>query len=247
MKPVINVKKILLITFLVIVGVVIVALSTTYTESRKNKFGDEVVINKLEENTTDRPTPEKNVIDYIQFELLEAVNMNHKKAIKGSDITDAVVRSGSFNQQSKDNIYTVSFIVDIPSLKQSYQANYQWEEGTSSVKNIDEWGTNVRCLPEEKLIFGKFECKDMFSILSGDNSAIIRHLPHSTLNYRVTLDPKEKNTLNVVIKTSAADERKDSSAAVLTYKNQVVEWIRSTGNDPVDYKIKYSVIRASLY
>lgn len=219
-------------------------------ESQKNSFGDEIEITNLKDETSKSKEPsEKMAIDYVQYALLGAVNMNVEKPIEDKQIKDAQIRSGTFNQtySKEHNVYTVTFIVDIESLQQSYQASYQWAKDKKSKYSLDEWGSNVRCLPQSKLIYEDFKCKDMFTEMGGEEESIIKHLPHSTLSYRITLGPSMPYVLNIVISTNAADERGDAKAAIEKYKNQANEWIRSVGFDPQDYTINYTYKRASVY
>lgn len=252
MAPKISMKKTALILAIVTGVFVLVSVGILMYKGQKNIFGDEVAISNLEDITLGRQKPtSKEVIDAVQSELLDTINLNSRQTIIGSDVKDAIIRGDTYNQSYDENtgIYTVSFIVDIESLGQSFAGNYQWEKGTKSLEKIDEWGINIRCLPKEKLIYEDFQCKDMFSVMGGGGEAIIKYLPHSTLNYRIVLDPSQPQpyTLNVTISTTAADERDDANAAINGYKKQILEWIQSIGFDPQDYSINYIYNRASLY
>lgn len=238
-----------MIAIVAFIAIVVMLAFISKIGEQKNKYGDEIVITNLNEETAGREKPSSSdVIDYIQSELLKIVNMNSEEEIKGRDITDATIREGTFVQEydSDKDIYIVSFMVDIKSLSQSYQASYQWVKGDGLDEDIDEWGINVRCLPQDKLIYGDFGCQDMFSVMGNDDS-IINFLPHSTLNYRITFNSAVDNGLNIVIYTTAADERANGETAIINYKQEALDWIRSVGFDPLDYVIDYSYNRASIY
>ena len=246
----ISLRKVITITGIIFLLLVIISASLTMYNNQKSAYGDGISITNMGQETSGREKPSsKNQIDYIQYELLKVVNMNSEKVKEGKDIEDAVIRENTFFQEHSEsnNIYTVSFIVDIKSISQSYRASYQWEKGSDSTVDIDEWGTNIRCLSSDELIYGDFKCKDMFTVMGGDENTIIKHLPHSSLNYRITLDPIQYDTLNILIITSAADERIDADAAISGYKEDALEWIRSVGFNPQDFSINYTYNRASLY
>ena len=243
-------RRIIIIAGLTLLSLVLMSVAVSVYNNQKNSFGDEIAIVGLKDETSGREKPsDKELIDYIQSELLKIVNMNSDEQKEGRDIKDAIIREGSFNQtHNKDEgVYIVSFIVDIESLSQSYQANYQWKTSDGSDEHLDEWGDNVRCLPSDKLIYGDFDCQDMFTVMGGSEKSIINHLPHSSLNYRITYSPSQDNVLDVTIETTASDERIDADAAISAYKQEVLEWIRSVGFDPQDFYINYTYVRASIY
>lgn len=241
-------KKLIAIVFALVV-LVGVGITIGLRVSQKNTFGDGVLITNIKEEAlrTKEPSPKED-IDYIQYELLETVNMNIDTPKIGSEINDAKIRAGTFKQtySKENNVYTTSFIVDIESLQQSYQANYQWIKDKKRNYTMDEWGSNVRCLPKDKLIFGDFDCRDIFSVMGGEENSIIKHLPYSTVDYFITLDPKIEDTLNIVIITSYGDEKNDPDIAILKYKQDAMDWIRSIGFDPIDYTINYTIQRPKM-
>ena len=70
-------------------------------------------------------------------------------------ITDAVIREGSVAEDnSDDEVMFVSFIVDIASLKQTYNVTNNWSVGPDE---IFDYMQVVACPKPEDLRFGPFE------------------------------------------------------------------------------------------
>jgi len=241
-------KRVFIIALTAFIGLLIIAAAIYLYVTSKNQYGDAIKIQNLGSYTAGKPV-NKERVDFVQHDLFNTVNKNLDKPVKGSSVKDALVRDGTFSQTYNDkvDVYTVKFIVDIASLKQSYDVSYQWVESGDSYQKLDEYGTGVRCLPKDKLKFGDFNCKDMFTQLQ-PTEPLLQHLPYTTPNIDVVLDPRAEKTLSVTIQTSAADERTDPDAAIALYKSQVNSWLRSVGGvDPSDYTIRYDIVHASLY
>ncbi len=240
-------KKVIIAIVLFILVVCIIAI-TSNIKSSENRYGDHLEIANLDQYTKGAPS-NKDSLDYIKYDLLRTVNKNVKEPVQNDSIKDILIRDNSFKQEKDEDtkVYTVSFIVDIKSLKQSYNVSYQWSE-SGKKDNLNEWGTTVKCLPKDQLVYGDFNCKDMFTELSAPPvDPILNHLPHSTVDYKVSYDPTKEKTLNATIYTTAADERIDSEGAIKQYKSDLQKWITSTGLNPKDYKINYTIVRASLF
>lgn len=241
-------KKVLLISgaaLLFLVG--IVAAILYFTTANKSKYGGGLEITNLDTYTKDKPS-DKDSIDYIKYDLLRTVNKNVKTPVTADSVKDIVIRDKTFTQVYDDDldVYTVNFIVDISSLSQSYDVTYQWSSDGKR-DNLTEAGTVVKCLPAEKLVYGNFNCKDMFNEFSTPVDPILNYLPHTTADYKVVYDPTATKTLKATIYTTAADERIDPDTAIEQYKADVKKWVASTGVNASEYTIRYTLVRASLY
>ncbi len=237
---------------LIIIGAfaaVVMLIIASYLYSNQSKDNGKLTISNLKSFT--KVTAEnKERIDYIQNDLFRIVNQNSKSPVKNNSVKDVVVRKDSFSETYKEEVktHTVTFIADIKSLGQSYDVSYQWVDASIGNQDVlDEYGTIVKCLPKEKLIYGEFNCKDMFTELSTPSDPILSHLPYSSENFEVVYDPRVSKTLNATIKTSASDERSGGEAAIERYKNDVKTWLVSVVKNPEDYTINFTLVRASLY
>lgn len=80
-----------------------------------------------------------------------------------SKISDATIRNGSYSQSISDpqlSIYVTNFIVDIPSIKQSYNVQDTWSPLSTDVTHLYDYTTLVTCLDSSQLIYGNFNCTD---------------------------------------------------------------------------------------
>lgn len=96
--------------------------------------------------------------------LLYTLNDNGVSAIP----TDIIIRDGSYNQTTNTNTmtYYTTYIVDIPSIKQSYRITDQY----SAIDNYDptSYATVVTCLDNDELIYGDFNCSDQIKQERGE-------------------------------------------------------------------------------
>ena len=77
----------------------------------------------------------------------------------------------------------MTFILDIKSLKQSYDVSYGWTDTLDASNNsLTENISYVKCLPDNKLIYGDFNCVDFDSVIDTPSDPIIKHLPYSTVD-----------------------------------------------------------------
>lgn len=218
-------------------------------ENTKSPYAQHMGIANLQDYTAGQPT-DHDALAYIEYALYNTISYNVDRTLKNNEITDILIRTGSFSQDYNDStkIHAVHFIVDIESLRQSYDVKYEWSDD-HSLENLSEYGTIVSCLPVDQLIYGDFNCQDMFTAEKQVVDPIIDQLPHSELGYEITSGALDGNqlTLNIKITLSASDERIGADQAIASYKDQATAWIRSIGLDPANYTISYSIIRASLF
>ena len=95
--------------------------------STRSAYNNHLEIANLAEYTNGKPS-DKKTLDYIKYDLYRVVNKSTNKAKANDSVKDIMIRKGSFSQTKNDKkgTHTVSFIVDIASLKQSYSVSYQW-------------------------------------------------------------------------------------------------------------------------
>ncbi|MBR2543647.1 hypothetical protein IKF03_03605 [Candidatus Saccharibacteria bacterium] len=141
---------------------------------------NQVIIQNLKDYTKEQS--DKDILQVIQYSLFTTIRylIDDPKLIKSID--DAVVREGSFSSRYDESrrVYVVDFIVDIPSLRYSYKAQYEWSDKKDPI--FDEWGTQVTCLPKSDLIYGSFNCWDVEDELAGTNDPAGQVLPYRPLS-----------------------------------------------------------------
>lgn len=80
-------------------------------------------------------------------------------------ITDATIREGSYSQKLTDAskmIYLTNFIVDIPSIGQSYVVTNYYSPLSPEISGLTDYTTLVTCPDSSQLIYGDFNCIDRF-------------------------------------------------------------------------------------
>ena len=171
-------NKKLITTISIFVSIVLLLSGVFIIYTLRNPYGQGVSIRNLS-NYTDLNSSNKDSIDIIKNNLYEQVSRNIYPSSydKVKNISDAIVRNDSFTQEyNKDSkIYSVEFIVDIESVKQSYLVNYQWSDDSISniESDIDQYGNLVSCLPVDQLIYDDFNCQDLGSDMRDDISPYI--------------------------------------------------------------------------
>lgn len=174
-------KRLIIIGF--IVFVIILTICSVLLALR-NPFGEEMTIANLSSQTKGRPL-NRNTLQLIQHDLYNTIRQNYTGNVRIADnsLSDILVRDGSYsesyNQQTKT--HSVSFIVDIASIKQSYRVSYIY----SSENNVNESGENqydnaVHCLPQDQMIYGYFYCNDVFTQMNNSNT------PRLSINWAST-------------------------------------------------------------
>ena len=205
----------------------------------RQKNGPELGIEGLSKTVANLPAERRSAI---QAMLLTTVRMNTSENIDESNISKGVIREGTeksdFDQDKE--LYTGSFIVDLESIRQSYEVAYFYREDPDSF--ITGGNTvEVTCLPPEKLIYGDFDCKDILSEQSKDVDPIIKELPFISTYFKVSAHyVGDELELTAELRMLPSDYDKSPVAAVQKYKEKVYTWIRSTGNDPSSYTIKFN-------
>lgn len=84
-----------------------------------------------------------------------------------------------------------------------------------------------------------------------NNDPIFNYVPHSTLDYNLTAvvsnDSQGQSTvgLQAQLLLSAADVNSGQDAAVATYKQEVLDYLKSVGLNPDKYTITYTVVTSN--
>lgn len=165
-------KKVLVILLVFFITVIVTLLMHS---SNKNPYGEELQIANLSTLTRGKPV-KSDSLRQIKHNLYEIIMRNYKEDIRSNSIKDILVRDGSFTQtyDEKSDTHFVSFIADIASIKQSYDVRYQWTSKPEEEQNGEgQYGTVVSCLPLDQLLYGDFNCRDLFSDMRGSVSPYV--------------------------------------------------------------------------
>ncbi len=235
-------KKLLFIigavVFIIASILLVIQLSLTST----NPNGDQLEISNLNEYTNGKPS-NRDRLDFIKHNLLEVVNLNVDTPVENESIKDVVVRKGSFTQKfdNEKDLHSVKFIVDIKSLKQSYNVSYQWVEGNEFSSEVDEYGTLVTCLPVSQLKYGDFNCVDSLTLESGEKDPVLERLENAPVNniYEIYGQVEEDGTKKIIIRILANNYTERTRLQYENYKQQALGWLASENIDTTKYKIEW--------
>lgn len=118
-----------------------------------------IKIDKLSELADNLPDAR---IKLIEENLFETITLNVSGEAK-NNVSDAVVRESSFKQTLEDSnkqITFTTFLVDIPSLKQSYRVNDYHSPLPAEMSGLRDYATLVLCPERSELIYDAFTCTD---------------------------------------------------------------------------------------
>ena len=156
-----------------------------------------------------------------------------------SNIKDVIIRKDS-NQQSeaKKGQFSGSFIVDIESLRQSYQVRYR-ESADPKDGFATGYPINVLCLDKNKLIYGDFDCKDM-TFWQTSSDPLANKLPYSSDYYKITgIFSQDQTKPTIVIQVMINNNSQRTKERFMKYKDDALVWIKNQGVDLNNYTIEY--------
>ena len=140
----------------IIIVVVIVSLAVSHWQ---NSHDNQITINNLNNYVTDVPDTTRAEIYNAAFRAAQSNSAGQTDETLSS--ADAAIREGSavssFNPTT--GLYSGNFIVDIPSLKQSYRIYYEWlsDRATSPIR-LGDYTTSVTCLHPDEYIYDFYPC-----------------------------------------------------------------------------------------
>lgn len=244
-------KRVIFIAVLALfIAFVIFSIIFALNKKNTNQFGDYIKIQNYDQKIKNISS---DVKDAIQTSLYNIVKKNSADSFDPSTVKDAYIRDSSDTQtyDASKQLYSGSFIVDIASIKQSYQTQYSY----SMSNTIDTGGSPVvlSCLPENELKYGPFSCKDSFMQQANSNDIILQYLPYQNFSFKITPNTTAKDghlVLVVTLTIADSDLTGDASSraqVVALHKKEVTDWISSKGADPSKYTITYNYTDSGDY
>lgn len=169
-----------------------------------NPYGNDIRIHNFSEFFPDVPKDNRNQLFANLYKIIDE-NLTESPKVK-----DATIRADSVvNRPNQSNNTTYSeFIVDIPSLQQSYRGQFTWSSDPDKNSTLTDHNNLVTCLAVFDLAYPSFGCRDIlptnepFYTLAG-KYPILRRLPlnisyynknNERVEYTVTYRPTENNT-----------------------------------------------------
>ena len=230
MKPDLELRRrriILIAVIMLFIGVIAVIIILAMRPPT-NQFGNLIRIQNYNQKVKNLSSDMK---DSMESYLYNIVKKNSSANVNVSGVNDATIRDNSDSQNfdSTKNLYSGSFIIDMASIKQSYQVQYSY---SSDRNNLYQGGNPViiSCLPKDQLKYGEFNCTDFVSEQSTSNDTILQYLPYRSLTFNITPDETQGTPLilNVELTIPQSELKGDTAskqATVTSYIQQVNDWI----------------------
>lgn len=181
--------------------------------------------------------PESSV-DPIQTVLYDTVTMNGGaiNSIKDSDIRirEETLKNIYFSEQ---NIHYVSFIIDIPSLEQSFQIFHEWTNDSTNQYYLVNRATMVMCPLESQIKYSNFQCRDNYDN-NGQAFIVSQFLPYLSFDGFNALTRYDKAPYVIIIAPETFNVSEDTKSVFI---EQTKEKITSLGfpSDLFSYYVSY--------
>lgn len=197
--------------------------------------GRQIEIQNLKEHPETAINPK--TLNIIKNMIYRRLKENYKSDLDPKQINDAIIRDKTFSEEynQKLDLHIGKFKLDIPSIKQSYGVMYQWSKNPES---LDQYDTDVYCLPKRELIYEEFECQDLFSSMRGGNDPVLKITPFYGYNqgFDIFADPAPKGqkiTVKIRLYSTIPDE-------ITFLKKKAINFLKNHKLYPEDYNIIFT-------
>ena len=182
----------------------------------ESRTGEPVVLSNFEQCAKNFEGSDRELIESV---LRTIININGKENEKPND---AMIRDCLL---SKNPDGSLAFIVDIPSIGQSYKVS---DQNTGSGDTI-----TILCLEKDKLKYDEFSCQDRLAAEMDmpRSDAILQYVPYNSGVFTVEVRPGrfDYGIDKMLIDVRASGITKSQA------ETEVDKWLRSLGLDPEDY------------
>lgn len=158
---------------------------------------------------------------------------NNVSNVTRSDIDDAVIRDGTYEEITENEITTATFLLDIDSIKQTYYITVSW----SDTVTIYDYMT-VNCPPQNEMKYPDTVCYGMYN----DTYSLDLYLPYAVYSNSSDDDASvapdyyisgDENAKTIDIMVSVCDAEK--------FKKEATDYLNSTPIKLSEYTISYEV------
>lgn len=242
-KPITRISPIAVAIFGLFLGILIVIILALTGILNFNPYGKDIRIRNFSEYFSGIPRSTRNELFANLYKITEINNQNPKLRVRDAKIrADSVV----IRDYPSDNISYGEFIVDIPSLEQSYRGSFSWSKDPEKNASMNDHNNLITCLADFDLIYDSFGCLNIvtdnpYYTLAG-KYPILRLLPLNVSNYDeegnyheyvVTYRPNANNTDITLVINDKTGGNLDSAIEMLKKYNVNLE---KTSISYVDYK-----------
>lgn len=149
---------------IILLGVVIflAVKNISFNESEKRRLGDKDGVISINGKTDYYGGAEisDSLKHFIERSLYTAINFNTDTVLESGSVKDVTIREGTFQDNAdKSGMHRVKYVVDIPSLRQSYIITYSWLDSEDDSVPQE---ASVLCVTPKYVIYEDFDCTDMY-------------------------------------------------------------------------------------
>lgn len=222
-----------------LIGVLIIGILGALGIFAKNPYGNGIKIDNFSQMIKSVPTDTKFAI----FTSLYSIVKNNTSEDQEIPTSGALIRDGSLTSEYNpdSNITFNTFMVDIPSLQQSFFGQITWSKDEQA--DLGGYPILFSCPNKDQLIYPAFKCTNMLgnnpTTELYDKYPIISQLPINISYY----GSNYSGYTNYVISYEADDDYKNIKLIITDYtggnRENALNEIRKRGYNPSDYTIEY--------
>lgn len=250
-KPIIRIHPAIVAIFGLILGALIFGILAFTGIINFNPYGKGIRINNFSHHFQNVPRSNRNEL---YANLYKIVDENTPSKF---NVHDATIRDDSvvIKNYENDNISYGEFIVDIPSLSQSYRGQFTWSPDSDKNATLTDHNNIITCLATFDLVYDSFGCRNIVT----DNSyyslagkyPVLRSLPIKVSNYddegnrheyTITYRPTDNNSDITLIISDKTGGNLDSA---LEYLKKIGVNMENTKISYIDYKAFEELIEST--
>ena len=214
-------KIAIVLFFILVVAAIVLAIVTTMGPEKEQNID---VANFSE--VSDAPKDYQTYTQELIWQLIEK-NENIPNASK----YQAVIREGSYSEETDSNVVNANFIIDIEELRYSFEVDLAWPKNNRNKQT--DLTAHIRCPYYTDVIYTDTKC-----IAETPEAQIQRYLPHNYYlddEHRVQIvNGSVNNNFKLLVYIKACKNQ----AVIEKAMNYATEWIKTIYMDPEDFKME---------
>ncbi|MBR2839987.1 hypothetical protein IKE82_01500 [Candidatus Saccharibacteria bacterium] len=220
------------IIFFVVIGAIIINVANHNDKITNIDSQPKITVEGLSSNEL---SLRDSVINDISHDLTSMIEQNTANLDLHS--ANAIIREGSIAKKefAQRGFTALSFIVDIPSLEQSYQVYYKYPTNAANEQTTENPSATLCLEDEAQIIHPNFNCRSSYSedIRKRIATDYIKFMEFD--DFSITLDDSDPTRININPITDVSDDVNES------YISQVKASIQALGVSPDIFK--YHVVK----
>lgn len=238
-----NVKKIIIALSVIVIGIFLYfSLQRIF---HKNPYGPQTKIDNFNQYYSDAP----DYIEEMTYNLLYAAILKTNLKEESIPHSGAMIRenSNTLNFIQEGKYYRGDFVVDVPSIQQSYRIKISWAIGNNNDSIASNYPSYISCLKSEEMIYPDFGCQNALEEEENQEEQFYDKYPLAAklpirIDYYVDGYGAQVK-YNIYSHLTGEGENESFSVLIEDYTGgnyePALERIRNLGFNPDDYEIEY--------